>query len=301
MAGSAAEASVTVRVPVATGRFAPGARARWVRRLGVRGLVGFWMLLAVILVALLAPVLAPYDYAKQDYEALLHAPSLQHPLGTDNLGRDVLSRIIIGAQVSVKVGILAVILALALGILLGLPSGYFGGAIDRVINGLLDALLAFPALVLALSITAVLGPGENNLVVAIGITSTPAFARLLRAQVLVVREQDYVLAARSLGANHLRLALRHVFPNSMTPLLVQFSLSIGFAMLTEAGLSFLGLGVQPPQPSWGSMLREGYSYASQAPWFPVSAGMAITLAVLGANFLGDGLRDLLDVRLRGVI
>jgi peptide/nickel transport system permease protein len=256
------------------------------------------MVTLITAIAVLAPVLAPYDPGKQDYTAIMKPPAPAHVLGTDNLGRDVYTRILYGAQASVRVGILAVSLALMLGILIGLPSGYFGGRVDKVIMGLLDALLAFPGLVLALGITAALGPGINNLIVAIGITATPTFGRLLRAQVLTIREREFIHAARCLGASHVRIALRHIFPNAISPLIVQFSVAVGAAILTEANLSFLGLGVQPPAPSWGSMLREGYGFMDRAIWFPLSAGMIITLTVLGASFLGDALRDLFDVRAR---
>lgn len=266
--------------------------------MGVRGVLGAGMVALITAVAIFAPMLAPYDPGKQDYTAIMKPPSATHLLGTDNLGRDVYTRVLYGAQASVRVGLLAVSLALMLGILLGLPSGYFGGRLDRLITGLLDALLAFPGLVLALSITAALGPGINNLIVAIGITATPTFGRLLRAQVLSLREREFVQAARCLGASDLRIALRHIFPNAISPLIVQFSVAVGAAILTEANLSFLGLGVQPPAPSWGSMLREGYGFMDRAIWFPLSAGMIITLTVLGASFLGDALRDLFDVRAR---
>ena len=272
--------------------------SRVIRRFGVRGVLGAATVVLITAVAILAPVLAPYDPGKQDYTAIMKAPTAAHLLGTDNLGRDVFTRIIYGAQASVRVGLLAVSLALVLGILLGLPSGYFGGRTDKIITGLLDALLAFPGLVLALSITAALGPGINNLIVAIGVTATPTFGRLLRAQVLTLREREFIQAARCLGASHARIALRHIFPNAISPLIVQFSVAVGAAILTEANLSFLGLGVQPPAPSWGSMLREGYGFMDRAIWFPVSAGMIITLTVLGASFLGDALRDLFDVRAR---
>ncbi|MCC7368321.1 MAG: ABC transporter permease [Chloroflexi bacterium] len=271
---------------------------RLVLRMGVRGVLGFCMVTAITLVAFLAPVLAPYDPGKQDYTAIMKPPSAAHLLGTDNLGRDVLTRVIYGAQASVRVGLMAVTLALVLGTMIGLPSGYFGGWVDKVIMGLMDAQLAFPGLVLALGITAALGPGLNNLIVAIGITATPTFGRLLRAQVLTLREREFIQAARCIGSSDLRIALRHILPNAVSPLIVQFSVAVGAAILTEANLSFLGLGVQPPAPSWGSMLREGYGFMDRAMWFPLSAGTVITLTVLGASFLGDSLRDLFDVRAR---
>ncbi|MDP8922898.1 MAG: ABC transporter permease [Chloroflexota bacterium] len=301
---------MTTTVPAAPAPPAPGSGlparprsqrvrlARLARRLGVRGLLGLAILAIVITLTIFGPLLAPHDPARQNYTALMRPPSADYLLGTDNLGRDVLSRIIYGAQASVQVGLLAVSLVLVLGILLGLPSGYYGGMVDRLIMGLTDGLLAFPALVLALSITAALGPGLNNLIVAIGITTTPAFARLLRGQVLTVREREFVLAARCIGGSDFSIATRHVFPNTISPLIVQFSVSVGGAILTEAALSFLGLGVQPPTPSWGSMLREGYGFMDRAIWFPLSAGAAITLTVLGASFVGDALRDVLDVRAR---
>ena len=266
--------------------------------MGVRGILGLGMVGLITLVAVLAPVLAPYDVGKQDYTAIMKPPSAAHLLGTDNLGRDVFTRVVYGAQASVRVGLMAVTLALILGTIVGLPSGYFGGWVDKIIMGLLDAQLAFPGLVLALAITAALGPGLNNLIVAIGITATPTFGRLLRAQVLTLREREFVQAARALGASDLRISLRHILPNAISPLIVQFSVAVGAAILTEANLSFLGLGVQPPTPSWGSMLREGYGFMDRAMWFPLSAGTIITLTVLGASFVGDALRDLFDVRAR---
>ncbi|MFN8633907.1 MAG: ABC transporter permease [Chloroflexota bacterium] len=276
-----------------------GARLRRLaRRMGVRGILGLGMVGLITLVAVLAPVLAPYDVGKQDYTAIMKSPSAAHLLGTDNLGRDVFTRVVYGAQASVRVGLMAVTLALILGTIVGLPSGYFGGWVDKIIMGLLDAQLAFPGLVLALAITAALGPGLNNLIVAIGITATPTFGRLLRAQVLTLREREFVQAARALGASDLRISLRHILPNAISPLIVQFSVAVGAAILTEANLSFLGLGVQPPTPSWGSMLREGYGFMDRAMWFPLSAGTIITLTVLGASFVGDALRDLFDVRAR---
>lgn len=262
------------------------------------GALGAAVILLLTIVAVLAPLLAPYDPLKQNLLATLQAPSLAHPLGTDDLGRDVLSRLILGARVSIQVGIVSVGLAMSLGVLLGLPSGYFGGQLDALIMRLMDALLAFPALVLALAITAVLGSSLTNAMIAIGIVYIPHFARLTRGSVLAVREREYVTACRALGVPVPRILLRHVLPNVLAPITVQASLSVSYAIIAESSLAFLGLGVQPPTPTWGSMLRIGYNYLESAPWLSLFPGAAIFVTVLAFNFLGDGLRDALDPRLR---
>jgi ABC-type dipeptide/oligopeptide/nickel transport system permease subunit len=258
--------------------------------------------LAIILIAIgtavFAEVLAPYSPTKADLTQTLRPPSLAHPMGTDDLGRDVLSRIIYGARASLIAGVVATGIALLVGTALGIVSGYALGAVDTVVSRVTDALLAFPGLILALAITAALGPSLVNAMIAIGIVGVPRFARLARAQVLAVRGHDYVEAVRAIGASNTRILLRHIAPNILTPVIIQTSLSVAFAILTEASLSFLGLGVQPPTPSWGFMLNQGRDYIAQAPWLAVFPGVAIFLVVMAFNLLGDAIRDALDPRLR---
>jgi peptide/nickel transport system permease protein len=259
--------------------------------------VGLVILAIVVLSALLADVIAPHDPIEQDYLALTQAPSAAHPLGTDDLGRDMLSRIIYGSRVSLQVGAIAVGIAVSLGALFGLLSGYIGGLIDDVIMRFVDAVQAFPALILALGLAAALGPSIRNVMIAIGFISTPAIARLTRAQVLSVRESEYVAAARVIGASPGKIILRHVWPNVTAPIIVQATLLVATAIVTEASLSFLGVGVQPPTPSWGAMLRTGSQYLEVAPWIAFAPGVAIFVTVLAFNFIGDGLRRALDPRL----
>jgi peptide/nickel transport system permease protein len=260
--------------------------------------VGGAIVLVVLLAALLALVWTPYSPTQQDIGNLLKAPSLTHPLGTDELGRDTLTRAMFGAQASLQVGVIAVGISLFVGSALGLVAGYLRGFTDAVIMRIMDGLLALPTLVLALAITAMLGPSLNNAMIAIGVTGVPIFARLVRGQVLSVRELEYIQAARSLGAGDLRTMLRHVLPNVLAPIVVQASLAMPTAILAEAGLSFLGLGVQPPSPSWGAMLNTAKGYLQQDAWLAVAPGTAIFVTVLGFNFLGDAIRDALDPRLR---
>ena len=248
--------------------------------------------------ALFAAALAPENPTKAQLTQTLRAPSLAHPMGTDDLGRDVLSRIIYGARASLIAGVVATGIALLIGTALGIISGYALGMVDTVVSRVMDALLAFPGLILALAITAALGPSLVNAMIAIGIVGIPRFARLARAQVLAVREREYVEAVRALGASNARILLRHIAPNILTPVIIQTSLSVAFAILTEASLSFLGLGVQPPTPSWGFMLNQGRDYIAQAPWLAVFPGIAIFLVVMAFNLLGDAIRDALDPRLR---
>lgn len=252
----------------------------------------------VIFAAVFAPLIAPYDPVEQDILSLLQGPTAEHPLGTDELGRDTLSRVIYGSRVSLMVGIIAVGISLFIGTALGLIAGYGRGLIDTVIMQMMDGLLAFPALVLALAITAMLGPSLNNAMIAIGVTGIPAFARLVRGQVLALRDLEYVQAARALGASHNQIVMKHILPNTMAPIIVQASIAIPAAILAEAGLSFLGLGIQPPTPSWGAMLNTARGYIQMTPWLAIVPGVAIFITVLAFNFLGDALRDTLDPRLR---
>ena len=257
--------------------------------------VGGAIVLVVLLAALLAIVWSPYSPTQQDIRNLLKPPSLAHPLGTDELGRDTLTRAMFGAQASLEVGIIAVGISLFVGSALGLVAGYLRGLTDAVIMRIMDGLLALPTLVLALAITAMLGPSLNNAMLAIGVTGVPIFARLVRGQVLSVRELEYIQAARSLGAGDLRMLLKHVLPNVLAPIVVQASLAMPTAILAEAGLSFLGLGVQPPTPSWGAMLNTAKGYLQQDAWLAIAPGAAIFVTVLGFNFLGDAIRDALDL------
>ncbi|MEP6995322.1 MAG: ABC transporter permease [Acidobacteriota bacterium] len=260
--------------------------------------VGIVIVGIVIVAALFAPLIAPYDPTQKNTRNLLKGPTTQHPLGTDELGRDTLSRVIYGARISLEVGIIAVGISLVIGVLLGLVAGYVGGATDSIIMRIMDGLLAFPAIVLALAITAMLGPSLNNVMIAIGITGIPGFARLVRGQVLTTKGLEYVQAAQAVGAGDGRLMLRHILPNIVAPIIVQTSLSIAAAILAEAALSFLGLGIQPPAASWGAMLNTAKGYLSRTTWLAIAPGTAIFITVLGFNFLGDAIRDVLDPRLR---
>jgi peptide/nickel transport system permease protein len=259
--------------------------------------IGGVILLLFVLCALLAPLMAPYDPNRIDLKSVLNAPSAAHLLGTDKLGRDIFSRILHGTSVSLIVGVGAVGFSFAVGCTLGMIAGFIKGAIGSSIMRFMDALWSFPSLILALSIATVIGPGIKNIIIAVGITFTPGFARIMYAQVLVTQEEVYVKAARALGASDLRLLLAHVFPNCLPPLIVYSSLMAAQAIIAEAGLSFLGIGVIPPRAAWGSMLREGYPYLRMAPWASVFPGAMIFLLVLALNFLGDGLRDALDVKM----
>ena len=236
------------------------------------------------------------DPTATDWSAVRKAPTLTHPMGTDEIGRDILARMIWGARASLIAGVISVVIAVALGLPFGLIAGYFGGWIDQVISRITDAMLAIPFLILAIALAAFLGPSLTNAMIAIGISATPIFIRLTRAQVLNAKAEDYVEAARALGNPHYRIALRHIFPNIVAPLIVQATLAIAAAVIAEASLSFLGLGQQPPAPSWGSMLNTARNYVDQAPWMAVWPGVSIFLLVLSFNLLGDGLRDALDPR-----
>ena len=262
----------------------------------------FGLVLSVLLVvaAVFAPWIAPYRPDEIHPIDSLMAPSARYWLGSDDLGRDILSRIIFGARVSLMVGTIAIGIAAVAGVSVGLAAGFLGGRIDGLIMRVMDALLAFPAILLAIALMAVLGPSLENAMIAIGIISIPAFARITRANVLSLREQEFVEAARALGGGGLYLALVVILPNCLSPIIVQASLGVGNAILVEAALSFLGLGVQPPEPSWGSMLAFGRSLLGQAPWYATFSGLAIFVTVLALNFLGDGLREALDPRLRSV-
>jgi peptide/nickel transport system permease protein len=264
-----------------------------------RMIVGGTIVLAWLFVAIFAPWVAPYDPIKVNVSDSLIPPGPSHWLGTDDLGRDVLSRVMWGARVSLSVGVISVSIGLLVGTSLGLAAGYLGGKFDLFIMRGIDALLAFPALILAIAITSALGPQIQNAMIAIGIVAIPAYARLTRGQVLAVRARDFIVAARTIGAPPLRIVMRHIFPNVMNALIVQATLSTAFAILAEAALSFLGLGPQPPYPSWGQDINYSQRYLPNLKWWmSVGPGIAIFTAVFAFNFLGDALRDALDPRLR---
>lgn len=262
------------------------------------GMIGLVMCLVMLLIAVLAPLISPFDPDQPSLRERYKPPSETHWLGTDDLGRDVMSRVFAGTRITVVVGLCAVFIALVLGTALGLVSGYFGGKVDLVINGVMDALWAFPAIILALAITSALGSSLFNIFLAIGIVYTPAFCRLTRSRVLTIREMEYVMGARAIGHSNPTIIVKYVLPNLMSTLIVQVTLSSAQAIIAEASLSFLGLGIQLPAASLGSMLKTGYTFLARAPWMSIYPGLAIMLLVLGLNFLGDGLRDALDVRIR---
>lgn len=274
----------------------PGVLRRLLRHRAA--VLGGTIVLIIVLTALLADVIAPYDPIRGRLADMLQPPSPEHWMGTDEQGRDILSRIIHGSRISLQVGLVAVGISLTTGTLIGAVSAYFGGWFDLLVMRIIDILLAFPSILLAIAITAILGPSLTNAMIAVGIVGMPVYARLVRASVLSLREQDFVQAARAAGGGHGRILWRHILPNALAPLIVQSTLSIGTAMLDAAGLSFLGLGAQPPAPEWGAMLSGAQVYIQLAPWVVTFPGLAIMLAVLGFNLLGDGLRDVLDPRLR---
>ena len=260
--------------------------------------IGAFILVAALVLAVWAPVLAPHDPLKQNLGSALARPGADHWLGTDNVGRDVLSRVVWGTRVSLVAGFVSVAIALVTGTALGLVAGYCGGTIDGLLMRAMDAVLSFPPLVLALALGAVLGAGLTGVLIALGVVYTPTFARLMRGQVLAITARDYVDAARALGAPGWRIACRHVLPNAAAPIIVQASLSVAFAILAEASLSFLGLGIQPPAASWGSMINAGRGYLQQAPWIVFGPGAALFITVVGLNFVGDAVREALDPRIR---
>jgi peptide/nickel transport system permease protein len=275
-------------------------RQRVLRRLKRRhgAMLGLGVVLFFVVIAILAPTIAPHDPLQTSWSDVRKAPSAAHLFGTDEIGRDVASRVVWGARASLLAGLVSVCISLSLGVPIGLLAGYVGGWVDALISRITDAMLACPFLILAIALAAFLGPSLTNAMIAIGISATPVFIRLTRAQVLSVKVEDYVEAARAIGNSHLRIALRHILPNVVAPLIVQATLAIAAAVIAEASLSFLGLGQQPPAPSWGSMLNTAKNYIDNAPWMAVWPGLSIFLLVLSFNLVGDGLRDALDPRHR---
>ncbi|WP_144634415.1 ABC transporter permease [Bordetella genomosp. 13] len=259
-------------------------------------MLGAVIVLLFVAMALFAPLLANHDPFQTSFMTIRKAPSASFWLGTDELGRDIYSRLMYGARASLMAGLVSVIIALIVGVPFGLAAGYFGGWTDSIVSRCTEALLAIPFLILAIALAAFLGPSLINAMIAIGVSAAPKFIRITRGQVLAVKNEDYVQSARALGASDLRIIGRHILPNVMPPLIVQATITIATAIIAEASLSFLGLGLQPPNPSWGSMLNTAKNFMTQAPWMSIFPGSAIFLAVLGFNLLGDGLRDALDPR-----
>jgi peptide/nickel transport system permease protein len=261
-------------------------------------LIGGGLLLAIVVGALLAPLISPYDPIKTSQRTSLEAPNAAHPMGTDRFGRDVLTRVLWGGRLSLPVGFVSVVIAAVIGVALGLLAGFYGGTLDAVIMRCVDLLLAFPGILLALAIVAILGASLLNLMIAVGIASIPDYVRITRGTVLSIKEREFVLAARTVGARDTALLLRHILPNVLAPLIVLATLGMASAIITGSALSFLGLGIKPPMPEWGNMLSEGREFLQRAWWVAFFPGLAIMLTVFAINLLGDGLRDALDPRMK---
>ncbi|MFD1334099.1 ABC transporter permease [Oceanobacillus iheyensis] len=261
-------------------------------------IVGIIILFLFLVIAIIGPLLTPYDYAEQDLTNRLQSPSSEHLLGTDHIGRDIATRIIYGASVSLQVGFYAVTGALLFGTLLGIIAGFFGKWVDMIISRMFDILLAFPSILLAIAIVAILGPSLENALVAIAIVNIPIFGRLVRSKVISLREEEYIMAARAQGMKNGRIIFQHILPNSTAPIIVQATLSFGTAIIEAAALGFLGLGAQHPTPEWGRMLADGRAFLQLAPWTLIAPGLCIMLVVLAFNLIGDGLRDALDPKMK---
>lgn len=259
---------------------------------------GAVIIAVIVFVAIFAPFIAPHHYARQVLEDRFRPPSMEYPLGTDHLGRCLFSRMVYGSRIALMIGVMIVAIQGTIGISLGLISGFYGGRIDTVIMRLVDIMIAFPAIVLALAVAAVLGPGLFNVMLALGVIGWTDYARVVRGQVLSVKENDYIQAVRAAGASDVRIMFRHILPNVMAPIIVMATLGMAGALLAASALSFLGLGAQPPMPDWGAILADGRGALQRAPWIATFPGLAIMVTVFGFNFLGDGLRDALDPRLR---
>ena len=293
MTTKSAAPNVPARVPLSK-------RLAWLRRLAKKpgAFSGALTIMLFILVALFAPQLAPYGPAQMTYTAIQQPPSLAHPMGTDELGRDILSRVIYGTRISMQVGLIAVGIAMTMGTFLGMLAAFLGGFMDNLIMRVMDVMLAFPGILLAIAIVAILGPDLYNTMIAVGVAAIPVYARTARGSTLSVLEFDYVQAAVALGAGRTRILFRYVLPNILAPVVVLATVGIATSILSAAGLSYLGLGAQPPTPEWGAMLSEARAYLRSAWWIATFPGLAIMLVVMAFNLLGDGLRDLLDPRLR---
>ncbi|MFC4183728.1 nickel transporter permease [Saccharococcus thermophilus] len=261
-------------------------------------LVGLGIVVFFILLAIFAPLLAPYDFKDQNLAERLQPPSSKHLFGTDDFGRDIFSRVLYGARISLWVGFFSVLGSVIAGSLLGIIAGYYGRWIDGIISRLFDIMLAFPSILLAIGIVAVLGPSLQNALIAIAVINIPNFGRLIRSRVLSIKQEEYIMAAKAIGMSDMRILFHHILPNSMAPIIVQGTLAIATAIIEAAALGFLGLGAQPPNPEWGKMLADSKDFLTQAPWTMIFPGLAIMLTVLGFNLMGDGLRDALDPRMK---
>jgi peptide/nickel transport system permease protein len=280
-------------------------KARWWRflrqfRHNAKASIGLAIVLGLLIVAALAPVIAPYPVDQTNIQERSEAPSVDHPFGTDDLGRDLFSRVVMGARISLYVGFGSIVGALVVGTVIGVVSGYYGGLVDEALMRIMDAAMSFPPILLALTVMVVLGPDLNNVILALAFVYTPYIARVGRSATLSERNEAYVEASVARGENDSHIIFREVLPNCMAPLLVQASLNIAFAMLAEASLSFLGLGAQPPTPSWGLMINTGRGFMQSAPWMVLAPGVAIAITVIGFNLLGDGLRDILDPKVDAI-
>jgi peptide/nickel transport system permease protein len=261
-------------------------------------LIGLCIVLFFVLLAIFSPIIAPQGINEQDLSKRLQAPSSDHWFGTDDFGRDILSRVIHGARISLWVGFFAVVGSATVGSLLGIVAGYYGRWVDTIISRMFDIMLAFPSILLAIAVVAALGPSLRNALIAIAIINIPNFGRLIRSRVLSVKQEEYVMAARAIGMSDMRILFSHVLPNSMAPIIVQGTLAIATAIIEAAALGFLGLGAQPPEPEWGKMLSDARTFMLQAPWTMIFPGLAIMLTVLGFNLMGDGMRDALDPKMK---
>ncbi|KYD08679.1 nickel transporter permease [Saccharococcus caldoxylosilyticus] len=261
-------------------------------------LIGLGIVVFFILLAIFAPLLAPYDFKEPNLAERLQPPSSKHLFGTDDFGRDILSRVLYGARISLWVGFFSVLGSVIVGSLLGIIAGYYGRWIDGIISRLFDIMLAFPSILLAIGIVAVLGPSLQNALIAIAVINIPNFGRLIRSRVLSIKQEEYIMAAKAIGMSDTRILFHHILPNSMAPIIVQGTLAIATAIIEAAALGFLGLGAQPPNPEWGKMLADSKDFLTQAPWTMIFPGLAIMLTVLGFNLMGDGLRDALDPRMK---
>lgn len=287
-----------INVTAGRKRRGPFAEAIFRLRKSPLAMFGLGVILLIIFFALFADLVAPYKYFQQDLEHMFETPSARHLLGTDEFGRDILSRLIYGARVSLQVGFIAVSIALLAGGTLGAAAGYYGGRIDNVIMRVMDVLLSIPQTLLAIAIAASLGPGLLNLMIAVGISATPRYARIVRSSVLSIRGMEFIEAAHAVGSSDFRIIMKHIIPNSMAPIIVQSTLGVASAILNAAGLSFIGLGIQPPNPEWGAMLSGGRQYIRDYPHLTLYPGLTIMITILALNFLGDGLRDALDPKQR---
>ncbi|MGX6444712.1 nickel transporter permease [Neobacillus sp. K501] len=261
-------------------------------------LIGLGIVIFFIILAIIAPVIAPYSFKEQDLTKRLLAPSSEHWFGTDDFGRDIFSRVVYGARISLWVGFFSVLGSVVLGTALGIISGYYGRWVDAIISRIFDIMLAFPSILLAIAVVAILGPSLQNALIAIAVINIPNFGRLVRSKVLSVKQEEYIMAARAVGMKDSRILFRHILPNSISPVIVQATLAIATAIIEAAALGFLGMGAQAPTPEWGKMLSDSKQYLMQAPWTLFFPGMAIMLTVLGFNLMGDGLRDVLDPKMK---